>query len=176
MTSRTGQIQRGVRTRATSSWVRRLGRSPRRRAEGPTGPSPGRPQPQELWAGPAQSILPVVVAGDFNAPADGSAAGAAYSDFVDSSTGFVDAWKARHRRAPDTPGDRNRTHIIRKVQLTERIDFIFVHGDARVLQSRGRIQPARPQARTPLAVRPRSRDLSCGFKPNGEGPRRPMPC
>ena len=92
-------------------------------------------QAQELLAGPANSKLPVVVGADFNAPADGSAAGAAYSDFANATTGFVDAWKARHAHAPGYTWGPQLDPQSPDVQLTQRIDFIFVHGTARVLQT-----------------------------------------
>jgi endonuclease/exonuclease/phosphatase family metal-dependent hydrolase len=89
-------------------------------------------QAQELVAGPASSSLPTVVGADFNSPADGT--GAAYNVFANPSSGFIDAWKARH---PDSPGytwgeqpDSHSPAVI----LTERIDFTFVHG-AQVLSS-----------------------------------------
>jgi endonuclease/exonuclease/phosphatase family metal-dependent hydrolase len=92
-------------------------------------------QAQELLAGPANSKLPVVVGADFNAPADGSAAGAAYSDFANATTGFVDAWKARHPHALGYTWGPQPDPQSPDVQLTQRIDFIFVHGSARVLQT-----------------------------------------
>ena len=89
-------------------------------------------QAQELLAGPAQSKLPVVVGADFNTPATGT--GAAYNDFAAPTTGFIDAWKARHPNdAGYTWGEQPDPHSP-AVNLTERIDFIFVHG-ARVLSS-----------------------------------------
>jgi endonuclease/exonuclease/phosphatase family metal-dependent hydrolase len=88
-------------------------------------------QALELLAGPANSSLPVVVGADFNSPADGT--GAAYNDFASPTTGFVDAWKARHPHAAGyTWGPQPDPHSP-EVQLNQRIDFLFVHGDAKVL-------------------------------------------
>jgi len=90
-------------------------------------------QAAELLAGPANSTLPVVVGADFNSPADGT--GAAYNLFAAPSTGFVDAWKARHPHAPGYTWGEQPDPRSPAVHLTQRIDFIFVHGSARVLKT-----------------------------------------
>jgi endonuclease/exonuclease/phosphatase family metal-dependent hydrolase len=91
-------------------------------------------QAQELLAGPASSSLPTVVGADFNSPADGT--GAAYNVFASPSTGFIDAWKARHPHSPGYTWGEQPDPQSPQVNLTERIDFIFVHGHAGVLSAK----------------------------------------
>jgi endonuclease/exonuclease/phosphatase family metal-dependent hydrolase len=90
-------------------------------------------QALELLAGPANSSLPVVVGADFNSPADGT--GAAYNDFASPSTGFVDAWHARHPNQAGYTWGPQPDPQSPDVTLNQRIDFIFVHG-ARVLTAK----------------------------------------
>lgn len=93
-------------------------------------------QAAELILGPANTLMPVIIAGDFNAdaanPADPTFA--TYLEMIDA--GFGDAWAETHPNDPgftwgQTPGDRNPIST-----LTQRIDFIFFVGEVRALNSR----------------------------------------
>jgi endonuclease/exonuclease/phosphatase family metal-dependent hydrolase len=81
-------------------------------------------QAAELLAGPAQTALPVVLLGDFNAPADGSSP--TYTGIV--AAGLTDDWAATH------PGENGFTwgqnELVNNLVSTidQRIDFVFSHG------------------------------------------------
>jgi endonuclease/exonuclease/phosphatase family metal-dependent hydrolase len=82
-------------------------------------------QSVELLAGPASTSKPVVMAGDFNSPADGSGSDS-YGNIV--AAGFLDAW------AETMPGDPGYTccHsddlMSAAGDLNSRIDIIFFGG------------------------------------------------
>jgi endonuclease/exonuclease/phosphatase family metal-dependent hydrolase len=93
-------------------------------------------QAAELILGPANTLMPVIIAGDFNADAanPNDPTFATYQEMINS--GFGDAWTATHHRDPgftwgQTPGDRNPIST-----LTQRIDFVFFHGEIRALNSK----------------------------------------
>ena len=90
-------------------------------------------QAAELIAGPANTTMPVVIAGDFNANADNpnDPTFATYQEMIGNS--FGDAWAATH---PDNPGftwDLNNTATS---PLNQRIDFIFFRDGVQALNSR----------------------------------------
>ena len=81
-------------------------------------------QSLELLAGPANTPKPVVMAGDFNSPADGSGS-TSYANIVGG--GFSDAWSTVH------PGDPGYTcchaaNLMGPSSLTTRIDIVFFRG------------------------------------------------
>jgi endonuclease/exonuclease/phosphatase family metal-dependent hydrolase len=93
-------------------------------------------QAAELILGPANTLMPVIIAGDFNADAanPNDPTFATYQEMINA--GFGDAWAATHPNEPgftwgQTPGDRNPVST-----LTQRIDFVFFHGEIRALNSR----------------------------------------
>jgi endonuclease/exonuclease/phosphatase family metal-dependent hydrolase len=107
-------------------------------------------QANELLSGPADTTLPVVMAGDFNSPADGT--GTAYNNIV--AAGFTDVWSQEH---PDnlgyTAGDSGPVGIASPTRLVDqRIDFIFTHGG--VHADNERLVGTKPDDRTPSGLWP----------------------
>jgi len=93
-------------------------------------------QAAELVSGPANTAIPVIIAGDFNADADHSLdpTFATYEGMVLS--GFGDAWAATH---PGQPGPTccqlpDLSNVISL--LSQRIDFVFFRGQIHTLNSR----------------------------------------
>lgn len=85
-------------------------------------------QVQELLAGPANTRLPVILAGDFNADSLGRDGSTAYP--LLPAAGFVDTWAKLH---PNTPtGGLTWGHDEYLADpgtvFERRIDFVFVHG------------------------------------------------
>jgi endonuclease/exonuclease/phosphatase family metal-dependent hydrolase len=90
----------------------------------------------ELVSGPANTALPVVIAGDFNADADNPSdpTFATYAEMT--SFGFGDAWAATHPREPGfTWGQLPDLSNVISV-LSQRIDFLFFRGQIHALNSR----------------------------------------
>lgn len=82
-------------------------------------------QSLELLAGPADTSMPVVMAGDFNSPADGSGSDS-YGNIVED--GFSDAWSEVF---PGTTGYTccHAANLMGPSSLTSRIDIIFFRGE-----------------------------------------------
>lgn len=90
-------------------------------------------QAGELIAGPANTQLPVVIAGDFNADAanPNDLTFATYQEMLNA--GFGDAWTAKH---PNDPGFTWQLVDSQPVDTaTQRIDFIFFRGLVTTRQS-----------------------------------------
>ena len=108
-----------------------------------------RAQAAEILAGPADTALPVILAGDLNTRADGTST-ATYGDLTDA--GFVDAWTEVH---PSKPGyTALQDDLLRNPtsQLSERIDFILMRGD---LEARSaEVIGEAPSDRTPSGLWP----------------------
>jgi endonuclease/exonuclease/phosphatase family metal-dependent hydrolase len=93
-------------------------------------------QAAELVSGPANTALPVIIAGDFNADADHplDPTFATYQEMILSS--FGDAWAATH------PGEQGLTccqlpDLSNMLPtLNQRIDFLFFRGQVRALNTR----------------------------------------
>jgi hypothetical protein len=81
-------------------------------------------QAAELLAGPANTSLPVVLVGDFNAPADGTSP--TYTGLV--ASGLTDAWSATHPGDPGFTWGQNELVNNPTSTLSQRIDFVFTHG------------------------------------------------
>jgi endonuclease/exonuclease/phosphatase family metal-dependent hydrolase len=90
----------------------------------------------ELVSGPANTALPVIIAGDFNADAD-NPVGPTFGTYEEMiGFGFRDAWESTH---PGEPGFTwgqlpDSSNVVS--QLTQRIDFIFFRGQLHALNSR----------------------------------------
>jgi endonuclease/exonuclease/phosphatase family metal-dependent hydrolase len=93
-----------------------------------TSPAVNDAQARELVAGLAKMKLPVILAGDFNAQADG-AGSATYSDLLKG--GFHDAWSQVH---PDRPGYTwgQPDAASPDIKLNQRIDLVLYHGKFKV--------------------------------------------
>jgi endonuclease/exonuclease/phosphatase family metal-dependent hydrolase len=89
-------------------------------------------QANELVALVAQSPLPVIVAGDFNAEASG-AGSPTYSDLVHG--GLSDAWSQVHPNQPGYTWGQADT-ASPDLQLNQRIDLILYHGPVTVDKTR----------------------------------------
>jgi endonuclease/exonuclease/phosphatase family metal-dependent hydrolase len=86
-------------------------------------------QAKELLAGPANSNMPVVLVGDFNAEASG-AGSPTYSDLIGG--GLTDAWTQTQPTAPGyTWGRDNLANPT--TPFTERIDLVLFHTHVRAL-------------------------------------------
>jgi hypothetical protein len=84
-------------------------------------------QAQELVAAVAQASLPVILVGDFNAPAQG-AGSPTYNDLVQG--GFQDAWSQVHPQDPGlTWGQADAASPT--LQLNQRIDLILFLGNVK---------------------------------------------
>jgi len=106
-------------------------------------------QASELLAGPGNTALPTIFAGDFNSRADGTGT-VTYS--VLTGAGFTDAWTVTHPgEAGNTSGHaadlRNGT-----VELTQRIDLVLMRGDLSAL--RMDVVGEEPADRTPSGLWP----------------------
>lgn len=93
-------------------------------------------QAAELVSGPANTALPVVISGDFNADADNPSdpTFATYQEMI--GFGFGDAWRATH---PSEPGFTwgqlpDLSNVISL--LSQRIDFVFFRGQIHALNSK----------------------------------------
>jgi endonuclease/exonuclease/phosphatase family metal-dependent hydrolase len=83
-------------------------------------------QAQEILDGPANTSLPVILAGDFNARADGTGT-ATYGTLL--GAGFTDAWNVTH---PDEAGNTCcHAEALRDTDttLSERIDLVLFRGN-----------------------------------------------
>jgi endonuclease/exonuclease/phosphatase family metal-dependent hydrolase len=85
-------------------------------------------QVQELLAGPANTRLPVILAGDFNADALGRDGSTAYP--LIPAAGFVDTWAKLHPRTPEGGLTWGHDEYLADpgTPFDRRIDFVFVHG------------------------------------------------
>jgi endonuclease/exonuclease/phosphatase family metal-dependent hydrolase len=81
-------------------------------------------QSLELLAGPANTTKPVVMAGDFNSPADGSGS-TSYANIVNA--GFSDAWSTVHGSATGYTCC-HAANVMGPSSLTTRIDIVFFRG------------------------------------------------
>ncbi|MDB5323758.1 MAG: Endonuclease/exonuclease/phosphatase [Phycisphaerales bacterium] len=81
-------------------------------------------QAGELLAGPAQTNLPVVLLGDFNAPADGTSP--TYTGLV--AAGLTDSWTATHAGANGFTWGQNELLNNPVSTADQRIDFVFTRG------------------------------------------------
>jgi endonuclease/exonuclease/phosphatase family metal-dependent hydrolase len=105
-------------------------------------------QAKELLAGPADTDLPVVLVGDFNAEASG-AGSPTYGDLT--AGGFKDAWTQTHPIAPGfTWGRDNLANPT--TPFSERIDLVLFHGKVNAVTST--LIGTDPADRTPSGLWP----------------------
>lgn len=106
-------------------------------------------QGNELLSGPANTSLPVVMAGDFNTRADGTGT-PTYG--VLTAAGFADAWS---QTRPGTPGytccHAADLHTL-PAPLTERVDLVLTRGGFRALSTE--LLGDSPSDRTPSGLWP----------------------
>jgi endonuclease/exonuclease/phosphatase family metal-dependent hydrolase len=103
----------------------------------------------ELLAGPARTNLPLIIAGDFNSPADGSGP-KGYADVLHA--GFKDAWLQTNPHTPGYTWGQAQNLLNPTSHLSERIDYVLTHGavDALSMQVVGN----RPSDRTASGLWP----------------------
>jgi endonuclease/exonuclease/phosphatase (EEP) superfamily protein YafD len=80
----------------------------------------------EILKGPANTSLPVILAGDFNSDFEGDYSPATYGLLVGS--GFADAWSATHPAAPGLTWGHDESLANPAVALSFRLDHIFYRG------------------------------------------------
>ena len=79
-------------------------------------------QGNELLSGPANTSLPVILAGDFNSRADGMGT-QTYSNLI--GAGFEDAWSATHPRELGNTWGHRADLLNTTVNLTQRLDLVL---------------------------------------------------
>jgi endonuclease/exonuclease/phosphatase family metal-dependent hydrolase len=79
-------------------------------------------QGNEILNGPANTTLPVILAGDFNSRADGTGT-PTYSNLI--GAGFKDAWSATHPREPGNTWGHAADLLNTTVDLTQRLDLVL---------------------------------------------------
>jgi hypothetical protein len=79
-------------------------------------------QAAELLAGPANTSLPVILAGDFNSPADGSGP---FGAQVLLGGGFSDSWSATHPGDPGLTWGQAADLLNPTSDVTQRIDYVL---------------------------------------------------
>jgi endonuclease/exonuclease/phosphatase family metal-dependent hydrolase len=84
----------------------------------------------ELLAGPAKTNLPVILSGDFNAPADGSGP-KSYANVI--KAGFQDAWLQTNPHHAGFTCCQSPDLLNPTSQLNSRIDYVLMHGDISAL-------------------------------------------
>jgi endonuclease/exonuclease/phosphatase family metal-dependent hydrolase len=82
-------------------------------------------QAAELLAGPANTSLPVILAGDFNSPADGSGP---FGAQVLLKAGFGDAWAATHPGDPGLTWGQDADLLNPTSNVTQRLDYVLFRG------------------------------------------------
>ncbi|HEX5269056.1 MAG TPA: endonuclease/exonuclease/phosphatase family protein, partial [Gemmataceae bacterium] len=106
-------------------------------------------QAAELLAGPANTSLPVILAGDFNSPADGSGP---YGARVLLDGGFADAWSATHPGDPGFTWGQDADLLNPTSHVTQRIDYVLFRGGPAA--GGASLVGADPSARTPSGLWP----------------------
>jgi endonuclease/exonuclease/phosphatase family metal-dependent hydrolase len=106
-------------------------------------------QANELLAGPANTPLPVVMAGDFNSRADGT--GTATYGIV-TAAGFTDAWSQAHPGNPGYTYSHPAALSVLGPPLNQRVDLIMTRGGFHALSAD--VLGASPADRTPSGLWP----------------------
>jgi endonuclease/exonuclease/phosphatase family metal-dependent hydrolase len=106
-------------------------------------------QALELLSGPAQTMLPLILLGDFNSAADGSTT-ATYGLLI--AAGLVDTWAAAHPGHPGPTCCQAADLLNPASALSQRIDIVFTRGEFKVLDSE--IVGAELDERTPAGLWP----------------------
>ena len=105
-------------------------------------------QGYELLGGPANTVLPVILEGDFNSRADGIGT-PTYSNLI--GAGFADAWSATH---PGEPGNTccHAPDLLDTAPLSQRIDLVLFRGGLNAFDAD--VVGEEPTDRTPSGLWP----------------------